>query len=355
MKQYFIPVIRALICKHFIPLFSILFFIACNSNENKLNGNAVFAIDIPAVPAPLPVTDTSLPVPLAYDTVQYNKLMKVLANGDKTGHWPPAASLPLDRAILPFNRVVAYYGNFYSRNMGILGEYDPPVMLQKLKEQAGKWAVADSLTPVIPALHYIAVTAQGSPGDGYYRLRMPEIQIQKAIRLADSIKGIVFLDVQVGKSTVENELPRLEKYMKLPNVHLGIDPEFSMKTGKTPGTVIGTMDAADINYATRWLAKIVKENQLPPKILVVHRFTAGMLTNYKKIETKPEVQIVINMDGFGAPVLKQSTYRSFIYREPVQFTGFKLFYKNDVNRGGRMMNPDEILALKPRPIYIQYQ
>jgi hypothetical protein len=33
----------------------------------------------------------------------------------------------------------------------------------------------------------------------------------------------------------------------------------------------------------------------------------------------------MDMDGFG--VLKRSTYKTYIFREPVQFTGFKLFYK----------------------------
>jgi hypothetical protein len=38
-------------------------------------------------------------------------------------------------------------------------------------------------------------------------------------------------------------------------------------------------------------------------------------------------------------------------KEPVQFTGFKLFYKND----RPMMTPDEVLSLSPQPVYIQYQ
>jgi hypothetical protein len=41
--------------------------------------------------------------------------------------------------------------------------------------------------------------------------------------------------------------------------------------------------------------------------------------------------------------------------EASQFTGFKLFYKNDVRDGSRMMRPEEILALRPIPFYIQYQ
>ncbi len=298
-------------------------------------------------------TDTIPPEGL--DTADYNQRVRRLANHDHTGRWPAKAAYPLPGALLPYHRIVAYYGNFYSKRMGVLGEYPATQMLNMLREEARGWAAADSLTPVMPAIHYIAVTAQGSPGEGSkYRLRMPEKEIRKALALGDSIRGIVFLDIQVGQSNLQEELPLLEKYLALPNVHLAIDPEFSMKSGKTPGSVIGTMDAADINYAADRLAELVRTLQLPPKVLVVHRFTAGMVTNYRQIRTRPEVQIVMDMDGFGAPPLKRNSYTQYIFREPVQFTGLKLFYKNDRNKT-RMMTHAEILKLTPAPVYIQYQ
>ncbi|HEY6913310.1 MAG TPA: hypothetical protein VI413_01450, partial [Paludibacter sp.] len=164
------------------------------------------------------------------------------------------------------------------------------------------------------------------------------------------------LDIQIALSTLQQEVPTLEKYLKLPHVHLGIDPEFSMKEGHRPGTKIGTMDATDINYCSDYLAKLVKDNNLPPKILIVHRFTQGMVRNYKNIKIHPEVQIVMNMDGWGEPILKRSTYKLYIYKEPVQFTGFKLFYKNDLKKAPNvMLTPTDLMKLKPQPIYIQYQ
>ncbi|MDE2399968.1 MAG: hypothetical protein KGL67_03100 [Patescibacteria group bacterium] len=271
--------------------------------------------------------------------------------------WPVKTVYPNAGALLPFNRIVAYYGNLYSKHMGVLGEYSEDVMLQKLNTEVKKWEVADPSTPVVPALHYIAVVAQGSAGkDGKYRARMPSSEIDKVVKMADKIHGIVFLDIQVGLSNVQSEIPVFEKYLKLPNVHLGIDPEFSMKTGNKPGTVIGTFSASDVNFAANYLAKIVKENNLPPKILVVHRFTQGMLTNYKEIKPLPEVQIVMNMDGWGGKAKKIGTYKNFIYPQPVQFTGFKLFYKNDIlTPGTSMMTPNDLLKLNPQPSYIQYQ
>ena len=148
----------------------------------------------------------------------------------------------------------------------------------------------------------------------------------------------------------------VEKYLKLPNVHLGIDPEFSMKGTGRPGKVVGTLDASDINFAARYLANLVKENNLTPKVLVIHRFTGRMVTNFKEIKPLPEVQIVMNMDGFGKKALKINTYRTFIYPEPVQFAGFKLFYQSDVKEPNTvLMTPEDLLKLTPQPIYIQYQ
>jgi len=230
-------------------------------------------------------------------------------------------------------------------------------MLAMLASTTDMWTTADPNTPAVPAIHYIAVVAQASAGkEGKYILRMPDDQIDNALEMADTIGGIVFLDVQVGKSTLEYELPQLEKYLKMPQVHLAVDPEFSMKFGNRPGTVIGTFDAADINYAAEYIAGLVRENHLPPKVLVVHRFTYDMVTNYKKIQPLPEVQIVMDMDGFGSKAKKYGTYNRVVAPEPVQFTGIKLFYRNDVRPpADGLLSPAEVLKLIPAPIYIQYQ
>jgi len=291
------------------------------------------------------------------DTVLFNKLNRNLANGDTTGRWPVKMPFPLPGAIFPFHRIVAFYGNLYSKKMGILGELPKNEMLKKLKAECKKWQAADSSISVIPALHYIAVTAQGSPGkDGKHRLRMPSSQIDTMINWANEIDGLVFLDIQVGLSSVRDEVPQLDKYLQLPQVHLGIDPEFSMKDGTVPGKKIGTFNANDVNVAIDHLASLVKKYNLPPKILIVHRFTQGMITNYQQIKKVPEVQVVMDMDGWGDKILKRSTYLRYIYKEPVEFTGFKLFYKNDTKTGANQLyTPEELLKFIPKPIYIQYQ
>lgn len=278
---------------------------------------------------------------------------------EKRPQWPVWSDpKPRDsRALLPFNRIVAYYGNFYSTQMGVLGEYDKATVLAKLKQEVAEWQAADPTTPVIPAIEYIDVTAQGSAGkDGKYRLRMPDSQIDKALEYAKEVDGIVVLDIQVGLSSVEDEVPLIRDYLKLPNVHLAIDPEFDMPGTTPPGRVIGTTDAKSINWAANYLADLVKEYDLPPKILLLHRFTEDMITNYQNITPLPEVQVVVQMDGWGSPQRKKNTYYHVIEPEPVQFTGVKLFYKNDLKEDPpRMLTKQEVLDLQPTPIYIQYQ
>lgn len=304
------------------------------------------------IPAPYPAT-----IPVAIDTAGYNKKMQALCNYDSTGKWPVKSPYPLPGAIFPDNRVIAFYGNLYSKRMGILGELPKDSMFAKLLQEVASWQAADPSVKTIPALHYIATTAQGSAGkDGKYRLRMPFKQVDTIMDWASQINALVFIDIQVGHSTVKDEVPVFEKYLQQPNVHLGIDPEFSMKNGETPGSKIGVFTADDINDAIDFLAEVVRKNNLSPKVLVVHRFTQGMVTGYEKIKKVPEVQVVMDMDGFGEKILKRSTYLRYIYKEPVQFTGFKLFYKNDnkENTSG-MFTPGELMQFTPRPIYIQYQ
>jgi hypothetical protein len=264
----------------------------------------------------------------------------------------PTPPTPLPGSVLPGCRIVAFYGNPLSNRMGIMGSLPPDKMLAKLDSQARTFEVADSAIPVIRALELITPVAQGSPGaKSLWRQRMPDTLIDRVARLAETHGHLFILDVQVGKSTVATELEPLVQFLKRPYVHLALDPEFSMKGPEPPGKKIGTMDAADVNAAIDLLARLVDENHLPPKVLIVHRFTQRMLTNHEKIKRDPRVQVVINMDGFGPPHLKLGSYQAYVYDRPVQYYGIKLFYKNDKP----MFSASDVLRLNPIPQYIQYQ
>jgi hypothetical protein len=295
-----------------------------------------------------------------------------------SARWPVKGPAPMAGALLPEHMIVAYYGNPKSNRMGVLGQGPPEEMLPRLERTARGWAKAEPGRKVMPALHLIATVAQGKPGTGgKYRLRHSDQTIEQVLGWAEQRGWIVLLDVQIGHSTVPDELPHLVKYLERPYVHLALDPEFAMKLGGLPGRRIGTLDASDVNYAIRLLAGIVEEKKVPPKILVVHRFTQRMLTNHDKITLDPRVQVVVDMDGFGSRWLKEDGYKFFIVPEPVEYTGFKLFYKNDRDPRTRrpdftpscsvdvyetvgcgddgLMTPEQVLKLWPRPVYVQYQ
>jgi hypothetical protein len=293
-------------------------------------------------------------------------LVKAVTAGLENTRWPVKTPPPLPGSILPGRRIIAFYGNPLSKRMGILGELPPDKMLARFDKEIAEWQKADPSTPVQPALHLIAVVAQGGPGrDGKYRLRMADTLVEKVASWAATRNALLFLDIQVGQSTVQEELPRLIPFLKRPNVMLGLDPEFSMKPRKDrksgemvtdkPGARIGTMSSDDVNYAIGLLSDLVTKNNLPPKVLVVHRFTHDMLTGAPKIRLDPRVQVVINMDGWGQPWLKYDSYRAYVETQPVQFTGFKLFYHNDTKLGDPILTPAEVLLLNPKPHYIQYQ
>lgn len=286
-------------------------------------------------------------------------LVVAIRAGLKHKGWPVPAPAPLPGSLLPASRIVAFYGNPLSKRMGVLGEYPTPEMLAKLDTVVGEWRKADPTVRVQPALHLVAAVAQGLPGkDGMYRQRSDPGLIEKVYGWAKSKNAVLFLDVQAGQSTLEEELPRLIPFLSRPDVHLGLDPEFHMhynRAGRAPGSKIGAMDAKEVNFAIDQLAKLVTEHKLPPKVLVVHRFTSNMLQNASNIKLDPRVQVVINMDGWGQPWLKFDTYKKCEVDEPVQYTGFKLFFHNDTKKGDLLLTPTEVLALRPRPMYIQYQ
>lgn len=305
-------------------------------------------------------------------------LRAAIRNGMKKIDTWPMGPVPLPGAIMPAKRIIAFYGNPLSKKMGALGEfvnrrpdtkdsagkrvyggYETDSLFKRMDKVIAEWTAADPNTPVQPALHLIAAVAQGDPGrDGNYRLRMDSTLIEEVYSWAVKRNALLFLDIQIGGSSVQAEVRRLMPWLNRPNVHLGLDPEFSMhysREGLAPGKKIGIMDAAEINWAIDTLARVVNEKKLPPKVLIVHRFTRQMVSNAKAIKLTPQVQVVMNMDGWGAPWLKFDSYSAYTVAEPVQFTGFKIFFHNDSKKGDPILSAKEVLHLLPRPLYIQYQ
>lgn len=262
------------------------------------------------------------------------------------------AAPPADGPILPAYRVVTYYGHPHDPAMGIVGEHEIDALADLLRAEAANYAAADPSRPVIPAFEIIATVAQPVPGsDGTYILDTSRKTLEKYIDYAAANGMLVVLDVQIGRGTVAAEIEKVRDLLALPHVHLAIDPEFAVAEGEIPGQYIGSVTADSISYAQQVLAEISATNGIPPKILIVHQFREDMVENRELLTSVPGVQLVIDADGYGSPELKTAMYNSIVPDVPIEFSGVKLFYRQD----SPLMTPQEILALTPTPDVVIYQ
>jgi hypothetical protein len=265
------------------------------------------------------------------------------------------------RVVLPDYRIVAYYGAPQHEELGALGIGTPDEAAQKLLRQAAPYSRPGR--PVMPAFELIATLAQADPGtDGKYRLRQSPEVITRYLEAVRKIKGILILDIQPGHATFVEEVRLLGPWLLEPDVELALDPEWNLPAGHVPGREIGSTNAATVNELSYYLARIRKLQNLPQKVLIVHQFTEGMVTDRDRILDRPGVAIVHNVDGFGTADQKKNIYNQLAYRTGAgaaaahppgggRFNGFKLFYREDTG----LMSPAQALGLAPSPDVIVYE
>jgi hypothetical protein len=299
-----------------------------------------------------PVEGTEAPTPLPTPTVTPPGSAPTLVAGLNVTPESTSAAAVVPGALLPQYRILAYYGHPNSANMGILGEYSITDLYQKLVEQKTAYEAADPSRPVKLAFELIASVAQNYPADNNtYLSHTDDKTIQEYADFARDHDMILILDLQIGRSTVKDEIATVSQFLKLPYVHLGLDPEFAVGDDQIPSEVIGGFDASDVTEAQHELAAISADNGIPPKVLVVHRFTENMVTNSDQIKPVDGVQLVIDFDGFGPPDSKVGLYEHIIGLGGAQFSGIKLFYKQD----DPLLSPAEVVAIKPIPDVVIYQ
>jgi len=255
--------------------------------------------------------------------------------------------------VLTDHRIVSYYGHPLSGAMGVLGQFQPEAMVRELKAQAREYTRLDPELPAKPAIELIASVAQPVPGpDGLYLTRTEPRLIEKYARLAEENDCLLLLDIQIGYSTIADEVEVLRPYLERDYVHLAIDTEYDMIPPDIPAQQIGSSPGADIMGAAQTLSEIVRQNDLPPKVMVIHQFQSGMIQNKRMLQPVPNVQIALHADGFGTPRQKIVKYNALVRDEPIQYGGFKLFYDQDAP----LLSPRETLrVLEPNPAVISYQ
>ena len=264
---------------------------------------------------------------------------------------PKRVSLPRGgRTILPDFRVVAYYGAPQDDELGILGIGPPRRAARRLERQAKPYA--RPRRPVLPAFELIAAIVTSEAGDGGdHSIRQDPSTIRRYLRVARAHRMMLLLDIQPGYAPFLQEAKALERWLKEPDVGLALDPEWSLQPPLLPAHEIGSTDAATVNEVSRYLAGIVKEHDLPQKLLVVHRFTRDMIQSEDDLRREPGVALVVNVDGFGDQPNKISKYREFTRDLRRRYNGFKLFYHEDLN----LMRPRQVLRLRPQPDLVVYE
>ena len=254
--------------------------------------------------------------------------------------------------VLERQRVVAIYGHPYEPITGILGKYTPEEAAQQALKLAREAQAADG-RPTVGALHITVHVAQAQQtADGTYLDRMDDRNVQPWVDAARSHGLLLILDTQLGWSDALTETKKMEPYLKLPFVHLALDPEFATKAEHVaPGKTIGTLTATSVNEVQSYLGDIVRKNGLPRKMLMVHQFRGDMIANAEQFAADPDIEVVVDMDGFGAPGVKLDAYDQFALASYSEFPGIKLFFEWDEP----MMTPHELAALARPPDIVIYQ
>jgi hypothetical protein len=270
--------------------------------------------------------------------------------GYLTGAPPPATGPDCPgQSLFPTFTMVGLYGNGSGPALGVLGEQTPDESAKRVTDLAATWKSFGR--PVLGAFELIATTAQAAPGgDGLYRARSTDAEIQRYLDVARANGLYLVLDIQPGRSDFLTETKVYEKFLKEPNVGIALDPEWHVGPGSLPGVAIGSVTAAEVNEVSDYLAKIVADNHLPEKLFVLHQFQIRMIPDRQLVVNRAGLATTFHMDGFGSQSEKLATW-GFTKAGAPFHNGFKLFLRQDTN----LFTPAQVSALSPRVDLVTYQ
>ena len=257
------------------------------------------------------------------------------------------------QSVLLNSDVFALYGKPNARTMGILGQYSLEEIEPIMNEFVKLYDVANGNRNIIPAFYIIYGTCWPAGEIGILSTAI----VEQYIAFAAERGWYVFLDHQIGKYPVAEATKKLLPFLKYPNVHLALDPEW--RTTK-PMQEIGSVTAEEINEAQQIIQNYMIEHGIGGRrMLVIHQFNAKMIKQRQLVKSNYErVQLIHCSDGFGSPKLKKDTYAYNAAAKNIPLKSFKLFLKPTVEGAGYdipIMKPEEVFSLEPRPYLIMYQ
>jgi hypothetical protein len=263
---------------------------------------------------------------------------------------------------------IGYYGRPNAEHMGILGMHKPEDLVQKLLEHTKIYQdLVGKDISVVPVFHLIYGMASTSPQkDGSYLIFLNDETVMKYIEIANKAGFAVILDIQIGNKIPVDSIQKALPFLKYKDVHLAIDPEFSVTHLKDikPGKFVGYITAQQINDVQKAMVDYMIANNITDnKILIVHSFKHKMIKNQYDLAIFDKIDLTINVDGYSNPCVKIDVFDSIITQniDNKAFVGFKLFL--DPSKDRPLMTPRQSLGLdsyktatlKVMPSYINMQ
>jgi hypothetical protein len=250
-------------------------------------------------------------------------------------------------------RYLAYYGHPESEALGALGRQSPAETLQVMQELIE--AYTGDGAQVIPTFEMIASVASAGPtDDGDYSYQWPIETFRPWVDFAAENEMYVVLDLQSGRSDFLSQTVEYEELLLEPHVGLALDPEWRLLPDQVHLQQIGSVQASEVNEVIDWLADLVRDNGLPQKMLIVHQFQTRMIQNRQDLIDRPEIQLIIQMDGEGSEPQKDATWRALLQgADDAHWAwGWKNFFVRDEPGPP---TPESTMGKEPSPVYVSYQ
>jgi hypothetical protein len=249
--------------------------------------------------------------------------------------------------------ILAFYGHPNSKNMGILGRYSIEELDKVLTSLVKEYEAVSGGRKVRKAFYLIYGTVWPEGEIGI----LGSETLTRYIEYGLKNDILVFIDHQIGRYDPVDSLKRMLPWLRYPNVHLALDPEWRTKK---PMVDIGSVTAEELNRAQQVMEDYIIQNNIPgERFLVIHQFNYVMIRNRMEVKSNfKRVRLVHCADGFGHPGMKRDSYAFNAQASNMPIKGFKLFYNFGIPGAGYdnpLMTPKEVYELKPRPYIIMYQ
>ena len=249
-------------------------------------------------------------------------------------------------------RYVTFYGHPETPGLGVLGEQGPQETLERMAPFVAAYEADGFQT--IPTFEMLAsVAAADITDDGDYSFEWPIPTFTEWIEVAEQQGAYVILDLQPGREDFLSQAKQYEELLLHPHVGLALDPEWRLKPDQIHLQQVGRVDAAEVNQVVDWLADLVRDNGLPQKMIIVHQFRELMIQDRATLKERPELQMVIQMDGQGPIFTKDETWA--VLTAGTEDNHWRWGWKNFFDEDSPTPSPEHTMGKDPVPIFVSYQ